>query len=291
MSDTPPDLLTRFYGNTLFATEVLAERKIAFVHTSKLNDPFDPYFFFETEFREDYQKLLQYIRTNHPKDFQWFINHVPKANWLRAVDELRKSLRAARERMFVLSMCSEQESIHPKNNLYMWGHYGNGHRGIAIEFDTAELSTAVLEENRRANAPPFTPDQLWMKILYQDHIAPLTAELFYNFYKATPYKDENGEEQYQRTELDDYYLRLGQIKSSVWSREHEWRLSWNSIDGGDVYKCPIGPSAIRNVYLGQNLDKKVSAEIIPHIRNNFPRATIFQAEKKFGEMGLDYVVV
>ena len=44
-----------------------------------------------------------------------------------------------RANTFVLCASAPTEALHPKESIYMWGHYGNGHRGIAIEFDRQRL--------------------------------------------------------------------------------------------------------------------------------------------------------
>ena len=42
----------------------------------------------------------------------------------------------------------------------MWGHYGNGHRGVAIEFDTQELAKAALNHHEaQAGAPLLEADR------------------------------------------------------------------------------------------------------------------------------------
>jgi hypothetical protein len=56
-----PKHVVRFYGNVDFALDTVAHRQAILVHVSNLNDPFDPYFFFETDFGEKYSALLEYI--------------------------------------------------------------------------------------------------------------------------------------------------------------------------------------------------------------------------------------
>jgi len=72
-----PDHVVRFYGNTNFALDTIANRQITFVHVSMLNDPFDPYLYFETNFDEDYNKLLAYVKGFHADHEAWFKNAVP----------------------------------------------------------------------------------------------------------------------------------------------------------------------------------------------------------------------
>jgi len=57
-----PQQVTRFYGTVDYAMDVVANRQIAFVHVSMLNDPFDPYCFFETDFGESYPNLIAFMK-------------------------------------------------------------------------------------------------------------------------------------------------------------------------------------------------------------------------------------
>ena len=98
------------------------------MHVSKLNDPFDPYCFFETDFQGKYQNLPMHVRKNHPSDMPWFRAHVTPQNWGNAVNDLETHLQNVRETAFVLSTSAANSGIHPKENLYMWGHYASGHR-------------------------------------------------------------------------------------------------------------------------------------------------------------------
>jgi hypothetical protein len=63
-----PKHVVRFYGTVDFALDAIAHRQMTFVHVSRLNDPFDPYFFFETDFQGKYSELLKYVRKKHPED-------------------------------------------------------------------------------------------------------------------------------------------------------------------------------------------------------------------------------
>lgn len=66
-----PTRVVRFFGSTDYAHDPLAHREATFVHVSKLNDPFDPYFAFATDFGEDYSALLAHVEKRHPQDADW----------------------------------------------------------------------------------------------------------------------------------------------------------------------------------------------------------------------------
>jgi hypothetical protein len=119
-----PHKVVRFYGNTDFALEAAAGRQVTLVHVSKLNDPFDPYFFFETDFENDYDRLLSYVRNRSSKDSGWFQSHVPRERWQQSIDSVEAHVKSYRDSTFVLSCSAVSKDSHPKDNLYLWGHYG-----------------------------------------------------------------------------------------------------------------------------------------------------------------------
>lgn len=74
----PPPHLTRFYGCIDFARDVFQTKSIALVHVSKMNDPFDPYFEFLTDFEDRYAPILKWIKDNHrAREVRWFKDHMP----------------------------------------------------------------------------------------------------------------------------------------------------------------------------------------------------------------------
>ncbi len=160
-----PQYVTRFYGNVDYALDVIANQQITFVHASALNDPFDPYFFLETDFGEDGAHLLNYIRENHPRDEALFKPLIMAASLQQSLKEIREKLLSWRKSTFVFSTSAECEGMHPRDNLYMWGHYGNGHRGVAIEFDTECMATSVLEYHKTINQFALEPQEVMGKII------------------------------------------------------------------------------------------------------------------------------
>ena len=178
-----PQQVTRFYSNIEFATDMIKNRQIAFVHISMLNDPFDPYCFFETDFGNSYQNLLKYIKEKHPSDMRWFRAHITPQSWGRTVHDLKVLLQTVRTTSFVLSTSAPLANFRPRDNLYMWGHYANGHRGLAIEFDTRALARAVLTHHEAENGKPSEQSNVWAKIEYAKTFPPISAEHVYEFMK------------------------------------------------------------------------------------------------------------
>jgi hypothetical protein len=107
-----PEQVTRFYGTVDYAMDVIKNRQIAFVHVSMLNDPFDPYCFFETDFGDGFQNLIAHVRKNHPRDLPWFRAHVTPQSWGQTVKDLKAHLQMVRETSFVLSTSAASRACH-----------------------------------------------------------------------------------------------------------------------------------------------------------------------------------
>jgi hypothetical protein len=182
MSYTPPSL-TRFYGTPRFGLDVLDNRQVSFVRVTLLNDPFDPYGFFETEFY-GYLGLFKYVQHKHPRDLWWFRASVTSRSWHKTEEEIKDYMADLRLHSFVLSMSAPTAEAHPRDSAHMWGHYGGGHRGLAIEFDPANLETAIIDHNSSVGGEPLNErDKTWIKMEYADSFAPIMAEDVFQFLK------------------------------------------------------------------------------------------------------------
>ena len=287
-SITPPQV-TRFYGTTDFALDVIENKQIAFVHALKLNDPFDPYGFFETDFEDSYAKLLQHVQKRHPNDLLWFSSSVTAQSWGQTVTELKSYLQGLRETTFVLSTCAEFPGVRPEHNLYMWGHYANGHRGVAIEFNTHALANAVLSHHAAVGETPLGETNVWAKMEYVKTFPPITAEDVYEFMKQEMELLARKITVRTPTNLDVYYSRMSTIKNDVWQNENEWRLMWRNDEIKErIFKCPIGSDAIASIFLGMMLAPDVRKRILSSGRQHFPAARIFQARKRHGDLALQF---
>jgi len=284
---TPPTGLTRFYGNTSFGLDVLNKQHVALVRVTLLNDPFDPYGFFETDFG-NYIDLFKYVRAHHPRDLGWFRVHVTAQSWGKTERDLRRYMTRLRTDTFVLCASAPTETMHPKDNLYMWGHYGNGHRGLAIEYDPAALSDAVLNHHHSEGNAPLIGEQPWVQIEYSRSFRAVSAEDVFQFLRESNEVDARRKRKPDETSLDRYYRQLSVIKSDVWRAENEWRIMWRSeTETGNIYKIPITAECIRAIYLGLAIsdeEKRKAVDAVAH----FPDAEVWFASRRHGDLSLDF---
>lgn len=168
ISELYPDRLTRFYSNIAYASELLEDRTLAMPCVNLFNDPFDPTLEINIELRtfDEFSAWLEQKEHNvltalSSEDLEklWYFCIEVR---LEALDHIRDYIY---ENAYAASFCSTYNGIIPRNNLYMWGHYANGHRGIAVEFDKEALRKfgAIYE------------------IFYTDRLPTISAKELYDF--------------------------------------------------------------------------------------------------------------
>jgi hypothetical protein len=278
-----PAQVLRFYGNADFAIDTIGAREITLVSTSLLNDPFDPYFFFETDFGEDYSMLVDYVRAKYPDDFGWFLNEMTLDWWKTSVPKLKKYLFDLKQSLYVFSTSGVYDQDHPRDNLYMWGHYANGHRGVAIEFSTVEIGQEHVNNYNTEHRESLQAKDAWQAVDYQQKLPVLTRAMLFDFAKAEHFKDS------RQTLLDGFYEIIAQTKSLDWRSENEWRLLWRRDDTKrKTIRIQINDKAIECVYIGLNTSSSVESDVVFETRQKYPSARIYKTEKRQGAFALDF---
>lgn len=285
MTNSVPQNVIRFYGNTDYALECIALKQITFVHIEKFNDPFDPVIDYVTDFNDNYAILLSYVHKHHPSHFNFFKERFPERRWTETVAEWSHFASALRETMYVFSTCAVAEGSHPRDNLYMWSHYGNGHRGIAIEFNTTALGELLIQQDVSNGEPPW----LWWKMDYKKEIPQIKCEDIIEFVlNAQPNADNL--ETYGPKLTSTIHQRLCS-KGEVWMSEDEWRLVLRNDDRKlKICRRDISSKAVTAVYLGcraaeqEQLRNAFGCETQRH----YPNANVFRAKMRSGEYALDF---
>jgi len=268
-----PNSVLRFYGNVDFALDTLGTREITLINVSLLNDPFDPYFFFETDFEEDYKAFIDYVSARYPRELGWFLSEMTLEWWQQAVPKLRAYFKQLRQRLYVFSTSAVYENEHPKNNLYMWGHYANGHRGVAIEFNTVNIGKQYIDEHNKKHGQGLQAKDAWQPIDYEQRLPLLTREMLFDFAKA----EHNRET--RPTLLDGFYSIISQTKSLDWKSENEWRILWSRDDTArKTIRVPISETAIESVYIGMSASSQAESDVRFEVRRNYPAARLFKAQ-------------
>ena len=278
-----PQHVIRFYGNTDFALECIALKQITLVHAEKLNDPFDPAMDFVTDFDNDYSALLSHVHKYHFSQLEFFEERLSEESWKNTVADWSNLARETRAKMFVFSTCAVREGSHPRDNLYMWGHYGNGHRGVAIEFNTTDLVKLVIDHDAKNGDFP------WWKMNYKKEIPRIKCEDIIEFVLNAKPSSDNFEDFGPKLKTAiDQKLRS---KGEVWKSEDEWRL----VHGNDetklkIHRYDIPSSAITAVYLGCRAaeQEQLRNAFIYETQRHCPNVNVFRANMRSGEYALDF---
>lgn len=278
-----PAYLTRFYGNIDYGRDVFQNCSISFVHVSLMNDPFDPYFEFINNFDDRYGAIIKWVdKTYGQKEVRWFRSVMPYNSWVKSVNDIKQKNNVLKSGSFLFCASAPDGAVEPCQNLYMWGHYGAGHGGIAIEFDASRVALSIVEHQTRIN-PKWQKDQkVWTPVIYQDEVERLTPADFYNFFKTPA-------EKVLETKLAAQINTVSRTKSTVWKPEQEWRLIWRNDEAvSNIYKVPILPGAIRRVFVGLRVPDALAVEIAAECREAFPGTEIFKGVARPGEFALDF---
>ena len=282
-----PKRVVRFYGNLDFALDVISTRQIALIHVSKINNPFDPYFYFETDFNEDYDRLIAYVRDHHANDLDLFKKLRPAENWSEDMATIKTYFQKLRDSVYLFSTVADEDGKHPAHNLYMWSHYANGHRGVAIEFDPVEIGKTVLTEYNQGQSEQRQLNDIWAKVKYDvSDVSSVTAEMYFD------YAMKFIEDPYAKSKRHEYYEAISSVKSEIWKNEHEWRLYVERRDTRTrVLKYSVGTAAIKGVYLGLEAPAFSTADFKFETQNKCPNAKLFKAKKAVGHIALEFCEV
>lgn len=130
------------------------------------------------------------------------------------------------------------------NNILMWSHYANDHKGIVIGFEFPEL-----EGNTNLQ-----------KVKYKDSLNEIKIKDFAHFLIADCESDY-----YHSILMKDYSL-----KACAWDYEKEWRI-WRSKPCYYHFK----PEQVKEVWFGLNTSNETIAVLLG-ILNYLPNNTFFE---------------
>ena len=280
MTKSPPRNVIRFYGDPKYALETIGFKEITFLHANMLNDPLDPPFYFITDFNEDYQTLCKYIQQYHTDYLKRFKSHLTKKNWNKYITGVKKYFNECINNAFIFSTCAMNNQEHPKDSLYMWGHYGNGHRGVAIEFDTNLLTSSVLKTVETKETEQLS------KIYYRSELPKITCE---SIYKAVIEMTENNQQTSDKTELFNIIQLALSTKSKVWEKENEWRfILRNSKSKMKILRVALEDDTITALYLGCRTDDNMKKDLIYETKQIFSNAKVYKSKISKNNFSLEF---
>jgi hypothetical protein len=253
---------------TLARIDVLKRGMIRFTQPAALNDPFET----NPNWAEYAKQLFDSMTEMAVKAFGP-LGHLAKSNFSMAGRrELIRQKLAKMRRMWgddVAILCMSKI----KNNLLMWAHYADEHRGFVIGFDGGHPFF---------NRPDATPmGELRAVDYFTDRWVMPSGGLI----------SLQGED--RQAALVSFFFR----KSKEWKYEKEVRLIHEpkradktlEKNGQKLYLYAIPPECIKEVVLGCEMDEHTEREIVDILATKYPKVRLFQAFEHDSQFKLDFV--
>ena len=163
-------------------------------------------------------------------------------------------------RLYIFSVAEEND------NLLMWSHYGDYHRGVVFSFRVLPQQDNPLCVARpvvyRNTPPSFFTEQQWLD-------------------------DILGVRKLEHIEL---YFQYAYVKSAVWAYEREWRV-WDLRPQPSplhYYDYPLWDKEVEAVYFGCNIASESKVDIMSLLSMKYPEAKLFQARKGCDKYRLEF---
>ena len=156
------------------------------------------------------------------------------------------------------------------DNLLLWAHYADSHRGVVIGFKCVPE-----EDSCFCVAEP-------VRYLSEIPVMATPAEWF---------RDVTG---IQQIDIPSRLLDLTLAKSDEWKYEEEFRYvlpALNPVSNPNYDIRAISPSEVHSVYFGCRIDSLVRSKLMDKLKGNYPHVRIFQAKQSTERFGLDFDLI
>jgi hypothetical protein len=248
---------------------ILVDNLIRFTQPQELNDPFEirPHIeniasntFLEDYFKNNIREEMHELYSTYNKDVSKELIHQDLIRSLGTPQNkkifMNDFYKAVSQSMGILSLTSKN------NNLLMWAHYANSHKGFVIEFDPINEFFNQVNDSKE----------------------------FYGRLKEVKYTNTRPNIEYFNSVGERYFFDTFLTKSEDWIYEEEYRMLMPLTEATQtiedkifLYKFP--KQAISSIYLGANMtdENKNKIKELVNIPEN-KHIKIFQArvaEKTF----------
>lgn len=139
------------------------------------------------------------------------------------------------------------------DNMLMWAHYANSHKGFCVGFDSQRLF-------------PITGGR-GCDIVYSDkypEISPMLDDIF------------------------ELFIHQTNTKAKFWAHEIEYRI-FKNVNGSRIISLPV--DVITEVIFGCNTPRQHKDEIIKIVGKLYPHVQLFQAKPKSRSFELEIVPI
>ena len=252
-------------------TAVLKEGLIRFSQSAVLNDPFEttPNMERLKESFMDYAMRMINTATSRSSIEYVAAQYTARSMVKKHLEEFQKDKT---RRYAVLSLS------RINNNLLMWAHYCDSHRGFVIGFDS---------ENAFFQTMRFNAFSVLAEVHYSDQRPVMPAPARW---------DGSPEQLVEAIGEEDLAELFFYTKSSDWAYEEEMRMIANpeiadrlgaGADGENIYLYRFPPECVREVILGIRVDRAERDQIVSVVREKYDQAKLFQAKLNPERFNLD----
>lgn len=244
-SDGLPSVLYKYRNwGSLYNQRLITEQEIYFSSASEFNDPFDARFPIRYDLVGD-SDLKNMIRRSYKQGFPCAGANLVEAEVQKAFDNLRNPIyledfceRKYQANSKVIGVFSMAERC---DNILMWSHYANYHKGFVVGFDTNTLFDSV--------------SSTILKVTYQEEYPIIMPGLGM----------DNGAQE---------LVHMYSVKASLWNYEEEVRMfKTNAAGRAYVYQ----PEALRKIIFGCKISSEHRHEILA-LASVFPNIRFYDAK-------------
>lgn len=214
------------------------------------------------------EKAEQLIETLRGKDLQIIVDSIPKESWgalasilKDTVKELATSYKNYYQTEMPLVCLSEKY-----NNVLMWAHYADNHKGFVIEYDSNTLKTDCMQcpQGKDFTTCPEWKQVMLLPILYTNQRYDATQYIYDN----TLIKIFNMAGIKSGWQLKDDFAqyKINIFKQKSWAYEKEWRLQLYKTNRDNFIKAK--PAAI---YLGCRISKCYEDILVKYAQEQYIR--------------------
>ncbi len=151
------------------------------------------------------------------------------------------------------------------DNLLMWSHYSDGHKGVVLRFkcmpEQDTILCAAMPVKYQSKYPTICTDEEYLKHYTGQNELP----------------------------LDELYERMVFTKNVNWSYEKEWRCVGPRLNiDTEFQENQIFKEEIDEIYLGCRISNEDKEQLLNIIENDFAHVVVYEAKAKSHEFGLEF---
>ncbi|MDO6803949.1 DUF2971 domain-containing protein [Wenyingzhuangia sp. 1_MG-2023] len=224
-------ILYKYFPCNEFTYRSLAIKGLWCDTHKSMNDPFESLYIIDRKYSfEELQDFRSEIKKSSEPKWKNLIQSKNDEELTILINKLRK------DSLNKFSFCSLSEE---PDNILMWSHYANNHKGIVVGFDFPDLKNC----------------HSLQKVKYSDNLPSFDIKTYAKFLIKQ-----------NSSFLNDIFQDFS-IKSSHWSYEKEWRI-WRDKSSYLIFK----PENIKEVHFGVNTlpeTKAIVVELMNYLNKDF----------------------